>query len=239
MRIGTVAGLFRYPVKSMRGEELQTTPVGLQGLPGDRRYAFVQAKSRSPFPWLTGREVAGMLLFRPEYEGGFDGAGREPLLRVRLPDGRSFAVHDDALREALEGALGQPLFLLRDHRGNHDRGQVSLFSLGLAADLSARLGKPVDPRRFRANIYMQPEAGSEVSEADLPGKVLAIGPELRIAVTERDQRCVMITLDPDTATGDPSVLKAVAQEYANCAGVYATVLHAGTVHAGDAVEVVG
>jgi uncharacterized protein len=238
MRLGTVARLFRYPVKSMRGEELQQTPVGLQGLPGDRRYAFVQAQNRSVFPWLTGRQVAEMLHFRPRFEGGYDGSGREPALLVELPDGRLLGINDPALQQALEQQLGAPLFLLRDHRGNYDVGQVSLFSLDTAAAIGACAGRDVDPRRFRANLYLQPDAAA-IPESEWTGKVLAIGPDLRLAVTQPDERCMMVNLDPDTAANDPAVLRAVATEFGNRAGVYASVLRPGLVSAGDAVEVVG
>jgi hypothetical protein len=197
----------------------------------------VQAESRGPFPWLTGREVAELLLYRPAFVGGFDGAGRQPPLRVRTPAGRDLAVDDDALRTELEERFGKRLFLLQDHRGNYDVGQVSIFSLGLAAELAARGGDAVDPRRFRANLYLRPDPAGP-PEAQWPGMLLAIGTELRLAVTDRDRRCAMITLDPDTAASRPALLRTVAQEYDNCAGVYAVVLRPGAVHVGDAVDVV-
>jgi uncharacterized protein YcbX len=237
MRIGTIARLFRYPVKSMRGEELEATPVALQGLPGDRRYAFVQAADHSSFPWLTGRQVAEMLRYRPLYEGGYDGTGREPAVLVESPGGGQRRVGDEALRRELEEKLGGELFLMRDHRGNYDIAQVSIFSLATAEAIGAGAGIPVDPRRFRANMYLQPDPGAP-AEADWVGRVLAIGPELRLAVTEPDERCAMINLDPDTAAMNPAVLRTVATTRGNRAGVYASVLRPGTVKTGDSVELV-
>jgi uncharacterized protein YcbX len=239
MRIGTVARLFRYPVKSMRGEELTETPVGLQGLPGDRRYAFVQAASRSVFPWLTGRQLATLLLHEPHFEGGFDGEGREPPLLVRTPDDRELPIDGDELRAELEKALGAPLYLLRDYRGNYDVAQISVFDLGMAERIGAERGAALDPRRFRANIYLQPDATAPVPESEWIGRVLAVGPDLRLAVTEPDQRCMMITLDPQSAEADPAVLRAVAGSHANCAGVYASVVRPGRVRVGDAVDLLG
>lgn len=238
MRIGTIARLFRYPVKSMRGEELGGIAVGLQGLPGDRRYAFVQAEKRSQFPWLTGREVAEMLRYRPEYEGEYLGPGREPPLSVQAPDGRRFSVDDPELQAELEAKLGHALFLMRDHRGNYDVAAVSVFSLAKAAEIGVSAGRELDPRRFRANFYLQPDDGSP-PEAEWVGQVLAIGSELRLAVTQPDERCVMINLDPDSADGDPAVLKTVATKFGNRAGVYASVLRPGQVKTGDAVEITG
>ncbi len=236
MRIGTVARLFRYPVKSMHGEELTESPVGLQGLPGDRRYAFVQANSRSIFPWLTGRQLATLLLHEPRFEGGFDGEGREPPLLVRTPDGRELPIDGDDLRADLEKAVGAPLFLLRDYRGNYDVAQVSVFDLGLAERIGAERGAPLDPRRFRANIYLQRDAAAAIPESEWIGRILAIGADLRLAVTEPDQRCMMITLDPQSAEADPAVLRIVAGSHANCAGVYTSVVRPGRVRTGDSVE---
>ena len=67
--VGVIHQLGRYPVKSMRGEWLDTASLTLQGISEDRRYAFVQAASRSAFPWLTARELPEMLFYQPRVEG--------------------------------------------------------------------------------------------------------------------------------------------------------------------------
>src|SRR6266446_973865 len=65
--VGRVESLWRYPVKSMRGEELQEVFVGFPGLYGDRLYAFRNSAAPKGFPYLTGREQEVMLLYRPSY----------------------------------------------------------------------------------------------------------------------------------------------------------------------------
>src|SRR5260370_1583089 len=59
--LGVIRQLARYPVKSMQGEALPSAALTLQGFAEDRRYAFVQATSRSSFPWLTARELPELL----------------------------------------------------------------------------------------------------------------------------------------------------------------------------------
>ncbi|HZG69513.1 MAG TPA: MOSC N-terminal beta barrel domain-containing protein [Herpetosiphonaceae bacterium] len=59
--IAVVQQLFRFPVKSMRGEELREGRISWHGLDGDRRYAFVKTGNLAPFPWLTARDVPDML----------------------------------------------------------------------------------------------------------------------------------------------------------------------------------
>src|SRR3954451_9434855 len=61
----TVAAIYRYPVKAMAGESLTAAELRWHGLEGDRRYAFVQSDHTGDFPWLTIRELPGMMLYRP------------------------------------------------------------------------------------------------------------------------------------------------------------------------------
>ena len=65
--VGRVDSLWRYPVKSMRGEELQESFVGFSGIYGDRLYAFRSSAAPKGFPYLTGREQEKLLLYRPRY----------------------------------------------------------------------------------------------------------------------------------------------------------------------------
>ena len=73
-------------------------------------------------------------------------------------------------------------------------------------------------------------------EDDLVGRRLKIGERLQIAVLERDPRCKMITLDPETGQIDEKVLDHVAKSHSGRAGVYAAVLVEGIVHKGDAIS---
>ncbi len=229
-QVATVAAVWRYPVKSMRGEALDGAELTLQGLPHDRKYAFVQARSRSPFPWLTGRELPALLTYRPF----LDGAER-PRVLVKTPAGAELPIDSDDLRAELESAFGAPLFLLRDHRGNPDVAQLSLISLGTTRQLAEESGTPPEPGRFRANLYLETDA--PFAEHAWVGRVLRIGSRARVAVTEADDRCVMLTLHPQTAAAAPEVLRAVVQHHANLAGIYGAVISPGPVRVGDAVTI--
>lgn len=91
--IATVAELFLYPVKPMAGVAVQEAHVGLDGLLGDRNYSFVRADqgSRNSFPWMTARESARMLLYKPEFAHAPAPDNAEPLVKVRTPEGH---LHD-------------------------------------------------------------------------------------------------------------------------------------------------
>jgi len=228
-QVATIERIMRYPVKSMAGEVLDSTRLTFQGMPFDRQWAFVQAESTSPFPFLTGRELADLVLYSARY----DGDGRTAV--VETPAGERFAVATAELRAHLQARSGRPLFLMRDHRGNHDIAQVSLITTGTIGRIAAESGTLVEPDRFRANFYLRTLGDEPFAEDDWVGRVLRLGEEARVAVTEPDDRCVMITIDPHTAETNPAVLRAVAQGHGNKAGVYGVVLTPGVVRGGEPV----
>jgi len=258
---GTVESLWRYPVKSMGGEMLSESFVGFSGVYGDRCYAFRSSGARKGFPYLNANVQQQMLLYRPQFRHperaarppnlleamsiapGVTPANAEPedmALDVLTPSGAVVAVGDPALIEMLgEGLRGENrLTLVRSDRALTDCRPVSLVSLQTVRQVEEELGRPVDKRRFRANVYLDLTSGRGFSEDELVGRKLRLGPKAVVAVLERDPRCKMVSLDPDTGEHDPEVLRKVAQAHEAFAGVYCAVLVEGMLSAGDAVEVV-
>ena len=85
--VGKIHQLARYPVKSMRGQSLAATMLTLQGVPEDRRYAFVQTASRSGFPWLTARQMPDLLRYKAAVEVEDSG---EVVVTVTTPNGEKW-----------------------------------------------------------------------------------------------------------------------------------------------------
>ena len=81
-----------------------------------------------------------------------------------------------------------------------------------------------------------PEELEPFAEDGFVGKSLRIGSNVVVTIIKRDGRCMMVTLDPDTAEKAPAVLKTIAQNHGGCAGVYAAVVNEGIVRTGDPVE---
>lgn len=258
--VGQVQALWRYPVKSMRGEALQEAFIGYAGVYGDRLYAFRSPDAPAGFPYLTGRELPPMLLHQPYFrdkersarpsnlaearalDPGLSAVAAAPedmLIDVETPEGEVLAIDDPALRERLRGA-GGALSLLRSDRAMADCRPVSLISNQTVRDLGAELGMDIDPRRFRANIYLDVAglgAGGAAGfvEDGFVGRSIRIGDHAVIAVLERDPRCKMITLDPDSGIASPAILRQVARTHDGKAGVYGAVLIEGVVRPGDPV----
>src|ERR1039458_2396080 len=199
--VAKILQLARYPVKSMRGESLPTTTLTLQGVPEDRRYAFVQAASRSAFPWLTARQIPDLLRYNPAVEAEEPG---EVVVAVTTPDGRKLPIDSEELGREIETRSGRALFLLHDGRGSYDAGPISLICRQTVARIAEESGTEVNPWRFRPNLLVDLQDGAAFEELNWVGRILRIGDTARVATTEADQRCVMITLDPETAISSPS-----------------------------------
>jgi uncharacterized protein len=230
--VGVIKQLARFPVKSMAGESLPAASLTLQGVPEDRRYAFVQSSSRSAFPWLTARELPELLRYTPVVQ---QESAEAVSVTVRTPDGKIFPVTSAELREELESLSGRALFLLHDGRGSYDAAPVSLISRQTVMQIADESGTQAEPWRFRPNLLIELDGDSAFEEQKWVGRILRIGKVARIAVTENDQRCMMITLDPASARPSAAILRCVTQQHQQCAGVYGTVLHAGEVQPGDVV----
>jgi len=232
-RVGVIGMVARYPVKSMRGEAHASLPLTLQGFEEDRRFAFVQAESRSDFPWLTARQLPELLRWRTSVEKP---GTPDVTVTVTTPAGEQWPVASSELRQAIEKRFGKPVFLLRNKRGSFDAANVSLISEQTVQRIAEESQTEPNPWRFRPNLLVNLEGGEAFDELKWVGRVLRLGDKARIAVIKVDQRCVIMTLDPDTSEPAPQILKCLAQQHDKCAGVYATVLTPGDVRAGDSIS---
>ncbi len=257
-QVGRVESVWRYPVKSMAGEELPSAFLGYAGVYGDRVYAFHSSVAHRRFLYLTAREREEMLLCRPAFlhpdrmaappnlaeaeatPPGLTpvyGSAEDAALEVTLPSGERVAIDDPALAEwlGMGGREGQVLGLLHSHHAMTDCRPVSLFSVQTARRIGAETGIAVDARRFRANVVLDLGEAPGFAEDGFVGRTLRIGERATMAVLDRDPRCKMIALDPDTAALEGAILKCVGQGHEGRAGVYGTVLVEGTVQPDDAV----
>jgi uncharacterized protein YcbX len=255
--VGRVESLWRYPVKSMRGEELGEAFLGFGGVYGDRVWAFRSPAAPKGFPYLTGREQEQLLRFRPVYrhaeqmvtppnlsEAEAMPPGATPVypdpadlaVEVQTPSGEVLNIDDPRLLGILsDGGAHAGSTLHRSDRAMTDCRPVSLFSVQTARRLSEEVGREVDKRRFRANVYLDLTTSSGFAEDAFVGHTIRVGAKALIAVTDRDPRCKMVTLDPETAEQDPEVLRAINRSHGNKAGVYGVVLVEGTVRPGDEI----
>jgi uncharacterized protein YcbX len=257
--VGKVESLWRYPVKSMRGEELDEMFAGYAGVYGDRVFAFTSSLSPKGFPFFTGRDQRQMIRHRARFrnpekaarpinlvEAESSGANpisanaSELMIEVETPDGKTIAIDDPALIDNLRANIDgkHELKLLRSDKAMTDCRPLSIFAVQSAKKLGEETGATVDKRRFRANVYVDLTSADGFAENEFVGKSLRIGSKVVVSILERDPRCMMITLDPDTAEKTPAILKQVAQAHEGMAGVYGAVLMEGMIRKGDSVELI-
>lgn len=246
----TLSRIYRYPVKSLTAEPLEE--VALEPgrcLPGDRRFAIAHGASRfdrlapdwapkSSFVALVRCERLARLESRLDPESGEltirRGGKVVAHARVDNPAGRT--VLDQFLSAFLgEDARGSAHLVEAPGRAlsDHPEPWVSLISLASVRDLERVVRAPVDPVRFRANLYID---GLEPwREFGWVGREIAVGP-VRLRVEERIGRCAATNVDPVTAARDLNIPRALEHGFGHAhMGVYAEVVEGGRLAVGDPV----
>jgi uncharacterized protein len=235
--IGHVEAIFRYPVKSMRGERLEVAHMGWHGLDGDRRLAFRRIDDRSGLPWLTASKLPDLLLFAPCRRE--DGAQGDLPTHVRTPDGEEMPVFGEELATEVGRRYGASLQMMQLNHGIFDDASISVIASDTVCEISRIAGRSPDVRRFRPNVVVRLLRSVPFQEDEWVGGVLSFGDgddAPAIAVTMRDVRCSMVNLDPDAASPAPEVLKAVVRANQNTAGIYGTVTRIGRLAVGQTVR---
>jgi uncharacterized protein YcbX len=212
-----VAELWRYPVKSMRGERLSSAFVAVDGIEGDRLVHVRQEDGRV----ITSRFRPGLLAL----SATLDEDGRP------LVDGKPWDAPETLARVRRASSPGAELV---SFDGN-DRGQrYDVLPLTVLTDGMAR-AVGVDHRRFRPNLLIG--GVDSLAETEWPGRALRIG-DVVIGVRNRRGRCVMTTFDPDTIEQDAGVLRRVVQDFDGRVALDCWVEHPGAIEVGQAVELV-
>lgn len=240
--VGHVAALYRYPVKSMRGEELGEARLAWDGIEGDRRYAFVQSEDHSHFPWLTARQCPTLVRYAPYFVDAEHPA--DSAVRVHTPDGLDLPVEGNALLAHIGMLFPDPIHLvhLPEVRAM-DAAAVSLISTATIAGLGTLIGRDLESRRFRPNILLATSADTQDAdpypEAAWLGCALTLGDgptAPHIYIEALDQRCKMVNVAPERGeVGPDDLLAAMVRADRLNAGVYARVERPGLIDVGAPV----
>jgi uncharacterized protein YcbX len=238
IEIGHVEAIFRYPVKSMAGEQLYVAHLGWHGLEGDRRLAFrrIGIDDRSGFPWLTAGTLPALILFTPHRRE--DSAEKDLVTHVRTPGGEDLPVFGQELAAEVGRRYGSPVQMMQLNHGIFDEASISVIASDTVVEIARLAGRSPDVRRFRPNIVVRLLRSVPFQEDKWLGGVLSFGKgddAPAITVTMRDVRCSMVNLDPDSASPAPEMLKAVVSTNQNTAGIYGAVSRTGQLRVGQTV----
>jgi len=237
--VGTVSLLARYPVKSMRGEQLASAQLEQRGMVGDREWAVYtpdggigSGKSSRRF-----RRIDGLLRFRAtldesaEPDQPAERSGPAPL--IESPSGRRFRADDPQAAELLSAELGRPVRLGREAGvPHHDESGLHLVTSATLDKLSELLGGPVDAARFRSNLLLDVPGAGFVEDAWI-GRQLRLGAEVVLRLGPGMPRCVMVDLPQGSLGPDGRILKLLAAEHQMLLGLQVEVVRGGTVRQGD------
>lgn len=236
IKIGEVEALYRYPVKSMKGERVESADVGWHGLVGDRRLALRRLEDRNGFPWLTASKLPDLIRFAPQWRGSL-GIADLPS-HVRAPDGQEHGIFSRELAAEIGRRHGSPVEMVHLNRGIFDEASLSLITAATVNEIGALAGHLPDVRRFRPNVLIASSVSRPFEEDEWVGGELVFGEAddaVAVCVTNWDERCSMVNFDPDTACPDVNVMKTIARVRNNQAGVYGAVKRRGRIHVGQSV----
>lgn len=204
--LGTIAELWRYPVKSLAPQALDVAKLDARGLSGDRRRALIvtsPAHARFGKPY-RGKEDAQL---------------------------HTLADPDDAVALAARRDIALDV---RDTGPFFDLDPVSVLFDCWLRDGERLVGRSLEPLRFRPNVFVRAADGFDACEAALVDRILAVG-DVRLRVSQPIHRCVTTTYDLTTGQSDPRVLAVIARHRDNTMGIYAHVVRPGSVRPGEAV----
>ena len=263
--LGRVVALWRYPVKSMMGEELNAADLTEHGVRGDRAYALIDsetgkvASAKNPRRWPNLFDHRASFVEPPNRNNAF------PPVRITLPDGSMLTSDEPDINRRLSAELGREVTLTAAAPNEPELEEYwpnieGLAHNDLVTDEAMRRGTffdasvlhilttatldrlrelypqgRFDPRRFRPNIIIDPSPAEGFAENEWIGTALRIGPDVLVQVTGGCARCVMTTLPQADLPKDPGILRAAAQHNDVHVGVYAKVIQGGSVQRGDRV----
>lgn len=227
--VGVVKEIRRFPVKSILGELLSSASIEKRGISGDRLWAIRNKRGKFGSGKTTRRfqQMDGLFKLRSRYEGN------TPM--IAMPDGTEFRGDNKVVNEALTKFLGCEVTLVREESISHfDEGPISIITTSALRKLSQELGKPVDPRRFRANFLFDTELTGYRAE-DWVDRLIKVGPKVILKVVAPLQRCVMVNNSQEELKQDVRILKNLVNNHGAAFGVWAKVIVDGEVSDGDNV----
>ena len=248
----SIKNIYRYPVKGLSPERLDgTVLVPGQTLPADRLYAIENGPTGfDPAAPAYFPKQRFLMLMRNErlasLDTRFDDASHVLAIRegdreaargdLRTPDGRR-TIEAFFERFSADELRGPPKVLYGAGHSFSDVAKkvVSIINLASVSAIETLIGKPVDPLRFRANLYV--EGWTPWSELDLLGRELTIG-DARLKVVKRIVRCAATNVEPGTGIRDLAIPESLlrALGHMDC-GIYAEVIAGDAIATGDRIAV--
>lgn len=263
----TITSLWRYPVKSMQGEELNSLELTDRGVLGDRAYALLDRETGKVASAKNPRKWGRLFDFRATYIESPRAGASLPPVRITLPDGTLTTSADAGVDAILSQAIGRAVTLAstspddpaleeywpdieglarRDEMTDEPMPERTFFDAAVihvltTATLDQLRSLYRDGRfevhRFRPNLVITPGAGETGFIEDSWVGRTLVSGDVRIAIQKPCPRCVMTTLPQGDLPRDGGILRTAAKHHDVNVGVYCAVQRGGTIRRGDAVRI--
>ncbi|MCQ6275919.1 MOSC domain-containing protein [Bacillus sp. V3B] len=267
MTSSKVASIWRYPVKSMIGEELNACEITEKGLLGDRAYGVIDnetdklANAKNPHKWPNMFQYRANFIDPPQKDAAI------PPVRITFPDGRSIISTDDEKNKLLSTSFNRNVHLSTpssmdvqfegyipeeieelDNKGSiftRTSPKDTFFDIDMVHIITTStinyLRKLAPESRIEARRF-RPNIIIEVPNSEAFIENNWVGKTLTIGsvqlkISQETKRCVMTTLAQGDLPKDPNVLRSIVRNNAGSFGVYASVVKPGRVSIGDRIEV--
>ncbi|PGR70384.1 MOSC domain-containing protein [Bacillus cereus] len=236
MIIGELKEIVRHPIKSFRGENVQQTYIASYGLYGDRSHAFLDKTRLGKY--LTATQLPEMIGYTASFMGE-ESLDIYPPIKIVSPEGKIYKWGDQELLTELEKKSGRRIKDIQYSPQKVPLGAIEEEHVLIVTDtslqeMSAMWGQDVNHRRFRPNLIFSLHENSPFAEDTWFGKHIRIG-EVELKIVRHCERCMIITIDPNTLILEKTLLKTVVQKRNNHFGVYASVIKPGKVNVGDSI----
>ncbi|WP_444684065.1 MOSC domain-containing protein [Alkalicoccus luteus] len=232
-----VEALYRYPVKSMQGEQVSKTAIMPYGFYGDRSHTFKREDGR----YLTITQLPQMTAYQAAFEGE-ESLDAYPAVRINTPSGNTYSFHDEGIRMELEEQWGETVYkeVYQPEAvpsGAIEEEAILIVTKSSLAELEKRLGKPTAAERFRPNIILDADL-PPFSESDFIGVRLQTEGGAVLEGVRMCPRCAIINVDPATGETDRDYLRTTATELKNEFGLYVSVIKPGVIRRSEQLRII-
>jgi hypothetical protein len=242
--VGRIAEIWRYPVQSMQGEQLDAAEIAADGVVGDRAYGIVDPDLAEVVSSAQGRRKwRDIVTLAARYLDTPLPNGRAAPIEIRLPDGTRLTNGQADIDARLGEALGAPVHLadraVEGKRSDYSHSPLHVLTTASLRQFSGHhpQGRFV-PARFRPNLVVDLGEETGFVEQGWIERRFRVGDGVEVAITEHCKRCIMTTLAQGDLPMDPAILHTATMHNGTRAGVYAAVPQPGRLRVGDPVRAI-
>ncbi len=233
--VGQLAGLRRFPVRSLGGEQPNECLIQGSGLAGDRIYDLFDEQQGVALSSLT---VPFLLRYRARLlDPMVRGSDLAAWIRVRLPDGSERELTDTAWLDDIARRSGHPVRLRAREDVHAEIAPLHVLSVQTVRFIEKQYGGPLEPARFRSNLMLDLPDGRPFEEDRWIGRQIWIG-DVLLEIVRQCERSIVPSLDADTPERSPGILAAILRGRGGLIGVSARAITGNRLRVGDPVAII-